>query len=488
MRIRRITVTGLAMLGVAVGCLLSWSAQAPAFMGHIYASSFGPGGPGVGSFSDVQGIAIDDSSGDVYVLDRNRETEVGLIYKFNASGEPEEFTALKAYTIEQGYRVGYNNENELAVDNSPGPAKGDLYYANHIHPEIYAPDGSFLGELTSIHACGVAVDASGNVYFGEGGEKVYKFTPAANPVMDADYVSSLSGVGGPCSVAADSEGNVYVDSFRSGPVTKYPASQFGELSSAGTQIDTTGVTLAVDPLTNGTYIDEDDDIAEYDSNGSLVSTFAALGAGAITGSDAIAVYAPSSSTTTIYVANGENGTVELFKSIGVIPDVSSKPTAEVVAGTSATVEGVVNPDGTELTACQVEYGTSVSYGQTAPCSSVPSGEKPATVTAQITGLLPGIVYHYRFEAANAKGGNQGIDERFLTAGAVDGQPAAASNISQFGATLAATIDSGLLPTSYHFAYGTTSAYGSVVPVPDLYAPAGQKVRVVPGSDWFGVLA
>jgi hypothetical protein len=48
----------------------------------------------------------------------------------------------------------------------------------------------------------------------------------------------------------------------------------------------------------------------------------------------------------------------------------------------------------------------------------------------------------------------------------------ASNVTQFSATLDATIDPGLIPASYHFVYGTSDTYGSVAPIPDLYAAPG----------------
>jgi hypothetical protein len=57
---------------------------------------------------------------------------------------------------------------------------------------------------------------------------------------------------------------------------------------------------------------------------------------------------------------------------------------------------------------------------------------------------------------------------------VDDQPAFASSVSQFAATLNGTINPGGLPTDYHFLYGPTSAYGSVAPVPDLYTPINSE--------------
>jgi hypothetical protein len=57
---------------------------------------------------------------------------------------------------------------------------------------------------------------------------------------------------------------------------------------------------------------------------------------------------------------------------------------------------------------------------------------------------------------------------------VNDRAAFASNASQFAATLNATIDPEGVPTSYHFEYGTTPAYGSLVPVPDDYVPVNEE--------------
>jgi hypothetical protein len=53
---------------------------------------------------------------------------------------------------------------------------------------------------------------------------------------------------------------------------------------------------------------------------------------------------------------------------------------------------------------------------------------------------------------------------------VNGLPA--SGVSQFTATLNGTIEPGASPASYHFAYGATSTYGSIAPIPDRYLAPG----------------
>jgi hypothetical protein len=56
---------------------------------------------------------------------------------------------------------------------------------------------------------------------------------------------------------------------------------------------------------------------------------------------------------------------------------------------------------------------------------------------------------------------------------VNDVPAFASSVTQVGATLNGTIDPEGIPTSYHFVYGPTAAYGSVAPFPDKYVPVNE---------------
>src|SRR5262249_27315910 len=149
-----------------------------------------------------------------------------------------------------GSRAG---EGEMAIDNSAGPAKGDIYIAHGDgNIQIFSAAGDEIGELTSEtgqpwgEACGVAVDTSGNVYVGLYSSHVNKYVPPATLATAADYSGSLWEVQSVCTLAADSTGNVFVDTWPAGPVTRYEASQFNALETPaiGQQVDETGSTLA----------------------------------------------------------------------------------------------------------------------------------------------------------------------------------------------------------------------------------------------------
>jgi hypothetical protein len=171
---------------------------------------------------------------------------------------------------------------------------------------LSAAEGAPWGE-----PCGVAVDGAGNVYVGlwGGGPEgafVNRYTPAGpagTPVTDSDYSGSLSGLDEVCNITADSEGNIWADTYGSGPVTRYDKAQFntkGELAS-GTFISPVGSTLAADPSSGDVYVDDMSEVLKWTSNGELLAVFGSLG-----GSYGIAVNAVGGSGTfgDVYVAGG----------------------------------------------------------------------------------------------------------------------------------------------------------------------------------------
>ena len=95
------------------------------------------------------------------------------------------------------------------------------------------------------------------------------------------------------------------------------------------------------------------------------------------------------------------------------PVAVSDPGSEVTES-SAVLEGTVTPEGAEAE-CKFEFGTTVSYGTTVPCSQAPgSGTDPVAVSASLSSLSPNTVYHYRVVATNELGTTVGPDEALTT--------------------------------------------------------------------------
>jgi hypothetical protein len=96
------------------------------------------------------------------------------------------------------------------------------------------------------------------------------------------------------------------------------------------------------------------------------------------------------------------------------------PTAETgaaseITATGATLNATVNPNGSEVTGCELEYGTSTAYGTSAPCPTPPgAGTTEVAETVPVSGLAPNTEYHYRVSATSAAGTTQANDQSFMT--------------------------------------------------------------------------
>jgi hypothetical protein len=492
----------LVTLCMVVGTLVFSGAPAQASLTHNFVDSFGPGGPGVGVFAEPQSVAVDQSTGNVYVYGSEyveaRERYVVFIYKFNAAGDPEDFSALGTNVIEGSGEL-YAGFSQIAVDSSSGPAGGDIYVVEGEHVTVYGADGDRLGELNSEVeaeggpwdlACGVAVDPAGNVYVGLVGGYVNKYTSSGNPVGNSDYESSLAGLGeSSCDLAADSEGNVYVDTFPAGPVTKYGASQFGSPAAVGTEIDAHATAVAVGSTAgeDDLYVDEGADVAQYDSSGNLLDKFGARGGGALSGYPPNGV-AVNNSSGDIYVSDPQEeygkGVINIYGPPVVLPTVAVGSVSDLQA-TSVTLNGTVNPEEISVTACEFEYGTSTSYGQRKACSkALPfTGDSPEAVSANVTGLQPDSTYYFRLTATNASGTEESEGGTLETPGRPTVDSVSSQDLTTAETELKARIDPHGSATTYVFQYSTAPISGVVsctgepsacteVPVPPGEIPAG----------------
>ncbi|MFZ3376228.1 MAG: hypothetical protein WA183_11805, partial [Chthoniobacterales bacterium] len=135
-----------------------------------------------------------------------------------------------------------------------------------------------------------------------------------------------------------------------------------------------------------------------------------------------------------------------------------------VTSSSATLNGTVNPNGL-TTSVYFEYGTTTSYGSTTPVQTQ-TGNTVRNISANISSLNAGTVYHVRIVATNSAGTRYGNDSTFTTLSAT-GPPvvttSSATNVASFSATLNGSLDPHGLTTTVHFQYGTTTTYGSTTP-------------------------
>ena len=133
--------------------------------------------------------------------------------------------------------------------------------------------------------------------------------------------------------------------------------------------------------------------------------------------------------------------------------------ASSVAGSSATLNGRVDPSGCATT-YRFEYGKTTSYGGATFVGQASSGTGYAPVAAALSGLAAHTTYHFRITATNAGGTTHGKDRTFTTscpAPLVVTDPA--SSVTAASARLRGRVNPQGCSTSYRFQYGLTTAYG-----------------------------
>lgn len=136
-----------------------------------------------------------------------------------------------------------------------------------------------------------------------------------------------------------------------------------------------------------------------------------------------------------------------------------------VTGSSATVNGTVNPNGTP-TSYAFQYGTSTSYGQQTSSQTGGSGTSSENVTATLNGLPAGTTIHYRIIATYGTNSTVvGNDATFSTTGSPPAVPAPAAttgnatNATASAVQLNGTVGASTASATYYFQYGLTTHYG-----------------------------
>ena len=88
--------------------------------------------------------------------------------------------------------------------------------------------------------------------------------------------------------------------------------------------------------------------------------------------------------------------------------------ASSVTATGAILHGTVNANGFSTTA-SFDYGPTVSYGTNVAGTPSPvTGTSNISVSATLTGLSPGITYHFRAKGVSSQGTTNGNDVTFTT--------------------------------------------------------------------------
>ena len=183
MRARAVASGWVAVLCAAAGAALVGVSPAEALpsRGHVFAGTFE--GQGEHALDEADGVAVNETTGEVYVADRSQPHE--QVERFRPNGAGYEF--VSAFAVKSPAGIAVNNSTS-ATD----PSRGDVYVVGNEEEEgdseehnvLYKYDPSSekviykktvfkqaAEELELEEIYGVAVDASGRlwVYWGEEG-------------------------------------------------------------------------------------------------------------------------------------------------------------------------------------------------------------------------------------------------------------------------------------------------------------------------------
>jgi hypothetical protein len=472
------------LLGIAsaISALLVLAAPASATKVHLFAETFGSAAQP--AFGNAQGLAIDQSTGDILVMDAGSPPS---FKRYNPDGTPADFSALGTNVIDgigngecatvpadcdqtpqNGLGFASPYESQIAVDNSATATDGNIYVTqsspNAIN--VFSEEGEYLGQLTESsgggfsEACGVAVDSAGAVYVGDYSGGIHKFVPAANPPVNGDNTANFTSVSVPCALAAgagSTAGALFAAQY-SGPISKIDSSS-GELKytvSSGFY-----TTVSVDPSTGQVFGATGSAVDQFDASAGTEATMVA----SVEVGEAVRGVAVRASTGKLYLSRGSNPNLTVYGPTVAVPTVTTGSASDVQP-TSATLTGEINPDGYSVEECKFEYGPTASFGQSVPCVQSPgslgSGTSNVTVSAALSGLQAGTVYHYRLVASNENGLVNGSDATVQTAG-----PAITDvwtdSVTRTEAILKAGINPEGAATTYRIEWGPDATYGSSTP-------------------------
>ncbi len=155
--------------------------------------------------------------------------------------------------------------------------------------------------------------------------------------------------------------------------------------------------------------------------------------------------------------------------------------AQGILGRSAALTGTVNPNGVN-TEYYFEYGTSTSYGSSAPVprASALYGDTATMVSASLAGLSPGMTYHYRLVATNWVGTSDGNDEVFKTPIPPPVvKTTGATNVGEVRADLQGTVNAEGFATSYQVEYWPLAEPTAITAVPQSPVNIGAEAVPVP---------
>lgn len=449
----RTPARGVARRLAALVCLLFcatllWSTSASALIhrGHVFATTFE--GAGENAFTNPSGVAVNETSGEVYVVDGGHER----VESFKPDGKGG-FEFVAAFPVPGAATI--------AIDNAAAsPSHGDVYVTgvnkapkkgevleeepSYVYKFTAAGEKLFKKHLFKVkeknaekeleefevefeQISGVAVDASGQLWVEDQEEgRISGYTNAeankliGSTIKEVELRSTFECRALPGFAVAPHDEAFYLRHERGNGLEECPEEEVmpahvakalvGKVDGSGAPLasgldneNTSGV--AVDQASGDVYVDNASSVAAFSSGGSFIERFGE-GEG-LSGGGALAV---DSATGDIFVAES-SGKVAVFKAeaAGAPPSVDSIE-AQDLTPSSTRLSAQIDPRGSD-THYFFQYGTSSCATTPSACTDVPaapgadlgSGFGDQSVEVTVEGLKADTTYFFRVIASNEHG-------------------------------------------------------------------------------------
>lgn len=307
---------------------------------------------------------------------------------------------------------------------------------------------------------GIAISPNGDLFVADYEQNaLVEYDSSGDPIAELTGSETAAKSFAPIAVAVNSQGDVYVADY-----AHHVVNEFGPAGAGAPIAELTGAETAATRFTpEGLAVNSSNDVYVIDNEHSVVDELGADGklvtelTGLDTPQGSFSAYIPALAVAPsgeVYVPNGEAGVVDRLSPAGVYlsqftgnespqgsfkyvtlavnaseevyvgtyeakgyVDIFSTPEAvrtasqwateeaTTITSTDATLDGTVNPEGHAVNACEFEYGTSTSYGQTIACKQtsgqIGEGTSPVAISAEVFGLEPGTKYYFRVAGEGA---------------------------------------------------------------------------------------
>ena len=492
MRIVRKLTLATVVIAVAAVVVVP-GAQAAEHWGVLGSFGVAPGDPE--PLSAPAGVAVNESTQDVYVVDRGHDR----VEWFSASGSYlGKFDGSGSFEVEGKKETGaaaptgaLSSPDGIAVDNDPSsPSFGDVYVIDEGNKAVdkFTATGAYISQLTGtcptpggcpttqitkfVEIYGVAVDPNGTVWV-EAGEPepsghpaIYDYTNGQPNTYLAGRTSQVEGLAGH-GLAVDAEDDLYVVHRGALEVAKLNSAGEPLGGEPGEQLGGGGASgVAVDPSSNDVDVDVGGSIAVINPEETLVESFAG---GILNKAGSLALDPAAGPSGYAYVVEPADNDVLIFEYSATVKEPPSAPTtspATEVTGSTAKLNGEVNPEGT---AGGVGYSFSYIPGAGTSCTETgsfssplnngaanPTGSVAVPVSTTLTGLEPGVEYVFCL-VADRFGAMVGSQQSFETSPAApEIISQSATNITEGAGQFSAVINPNhsKKETTYLFEYST----------------------------------